>query len=156
MSEPATTVLFRRLRRRLNRHRIRALARELSRQVAAGRAFTCLLTGDAELRRLNREFLRRDYPTDVLAFPGPVAQDSACGGHFFSLGDLAISVPRAAAQAGRLGHSLEEEIGVLMLHGVLHLMGFDHERDRGRMARAEARWRRALGLPAGLTERGAS
>lgn len=160
MSAPATTVLFRRIRRRLHRNRLRALAREISRRVAAGRAFTCLVTGDAELRRLNRDFLGRDYPTDVLAFPSRVAQASAGSGGLQPavsaefLGDLAISLPRAAAQARRFGHSLEDEIAILMLHGLLHLMGFDHERDGGRMTRLEARWRRALSLPAGLTARG--
>jgi len=147
MPDPATTVLFGRIRRRLNRSRVRALARELSRRVAGGRAFTCLVTGDAELRRLNRQFLDRDYPTDVLAFPSGGLPPAP------SLGDIAISASRAAAQARRLGHPLEEEVGILMLHGLLHLLGFDHERDGGRMARVEARWRRVLGLPAGLTER---
>jgi len=70
------------------------------------------------------------------------------------LGDIAISVGRAAAQARPQGHPLEDEIGILMLHGLLHLLGYDHERDRGRMRRTEARWRKALGLPAGLVERG--
>jgi probable rRNA maturation factor len=151
MSDPATTVLFSRIRRRLNRNRVRTLARELSQQVAGGRAFTCLLTGDAELRRLNRDFLGRDYPTDVLSFP---ARGTGLQPVALHLGDIAISAARAAAQARRLRHSLEDELGILMLHGVLHLLGFDHERDRGRMARLEARWRRALGLPAGLTGRG--
>jgi probable rRNA maturation factor len=173
MSGPASTVLFRRIRRRMNRARVRQLARRLEREVAGGRAFTCLLAGDVELRRLNRAFLNRDCPTDVLSFPASGVSLQACGRlssrppgrpegrpqagkpapPLRSLGDIAISVGRAAAQARRHGHSLEDEIGILMLHGLLHLVGYDHERDRGRMARAEARWRRALGLPAGLTER---
>ncbi len=147
MSEPASTVLYRRIRRRLDRAQVRGLARELQRQVAAGCPFTCLLAGDAELRRLNRQFLGQDYPADVLSFP-------PAGTPVASLGDIAISVGRAAAQARRGGHDLEAEIGILMLHGLLHLLGYDHATDRGRMARAEARWRRKLGLPAGLTERG--
>jgi probable rRNA maturation factor len=69
------------------------------------------------------------------------------------LGDLAISWQRARAQAREFGHSTEAEIQVLMLHGLLHLMGLDHETDDGRMSRTERRWRRALGLPAGLIER---
>jgi len=95
------------------------------------------------LRRLNREFRGKDYPTDVLSFPGS-------DGH---LGDLAISAARARAQAREFGHTTEDELRILMLHGVLHLMGMDHEADNGRMARAERRWRRELGLPNGLIER---
>ena len=99
--------------------------------VAGGRRFSCLLTDDRELRRLNREFLGKDYPTDVLSFPEPGPDDF--------LGEMAISVERAEEQARSRGHRLEEEIGILMLHGVLHLLGMDHESDRGRMARAEKR-----------------
>ena len=69
------------------------------------------------------------------------------------MGEIAISCGRAAEQAAGFGHSSEDEIRVLMLHGVLHLLGMDHETDRGRMARAEAKWRAALGLPGGLIER---
>jgi probable rRNA maturation factor len=78
------------------------------------------------------------------AFPSPFAPH---------LGDVAISLPRARAQARTFGHTVEREIQILMLHGVLHLLGFDHETDRGRMARAEKRWRTRLGLPDGLIER---
>jgi probable rRNA maturation factor len=69
------------------------------------------------------------------------------------LGDLAISAARARAQAREFGHSTEDEVRLLMLHGVLHLLGMDHETDRGQMARAEKRWRKALGLANGLIER---
>jgi len=122
---------------------LRRFARKLQREVARGGRFDCLVTGDAELRRLNREFRGKDYPTDVLSFPGS-------DGH---LGDLAISAARARAQAREFGHTTEDELRILMLHGVLHLMGMDHEADNGRMARAERRWRRELGLPNGLIER---
>ena len=67
--------------------------------------------------------------------------------------DLAISFDRAAAQAAELGHSVEDELCILMLHGLLHLAGMDHETDGGAMKRTEARWRKRLGLPAGLIER---
>jgi len=107
--------------------------------------FHVRLTGDAELRRLNATFRGTDCPTDVLSFPAGGA----------GLGDIAISMGRARAQAARYGHSLEEEIRVLMLHGVLHLLGMDHETDGGRMRRAEMRWRRKLGLSLSLTERAA-
>jgi len=69
------------------------------------------------------------------------------------LGDIAISLPRARAQAHEFRHSTEREIQILMLHGLLHLLGLDHETDRGRMARVEKRWRVRLGLPNGLIER---
>jgi probable rRNA maturation factor len=81
----------------------------------------------------------------VLSFPEPGPDDF--------LGELAISVERAREQARLLGHTIEEETKILMLHGVLHLLGMDHEKDRGRMARAETRQRKKLGLPAGLIER---
>ena len=103
------------------------------REVAKGGRFDCLITGDAELRRLNREFRGKDYATDVLSFPA--ARRPAI------LGDLAISAARARAQAREFGHTTEDEIRILMLHGVLHLLGMDHETDGGRMARAEKRWR---------------
>ncbi|MBI1791597.1 MAG: rRNA maturation RNase YbeY [Acidobacteria bacterium] len=130
---------------RLRRGALRAFARRLSDHVAGGRRFQCLLTGDRELRRLNRQFLGHDYPTDVLSFPDPSPDGF--------LGELAISVDRAGAQARQYGHTLLDEIRILMLHGVLHLLGMDHETDGGRMARAETRWRRKLDLPAGLIER---
>jgi probable rRNA maturation factor len=112
--------------------------------VAGGRAFQCLVTDDRELRKLNRQFLGKDYPTDVLSFPEPGSG---------AIGELAISAQRAKAQAEEFGHPVVEEIRILMLHGVLHLLGMDHERDRGRMARAESLWRRKLGLPNSLIER---
>jgi probable rRNA maturation factor len=133
---------------RLPRRRLRALAEHLAGAIAGGRRFSCLLTDDRELRRLNREFLGKDYPTDVLSFPEPGSDDF--------LGEMAISVERAKEQARACGHSIEKEIAILMLHGLLHLTGLDHVTDRGRMARAEKRWRTKLGLPAGLIQRARS
>ncbi len=72
------------------------------------------------------------------------------------LGDIAISFPTARRQAAEYGMRVDQEIGILMLHGMLHLLGMDHHTDRGRMARAEAKWRAALGLPCGLIERARS
>jgi probable rRNA maturation factor len=120
--------------------------------LAKGRTFHCLITGDAELRRLNREFRGKDYVTDVLSFPSDTGLLARGGSHPY-LGDLAISLPRAKAQAREYGHRPEQEVQILMLHGVLHLLGMDHEADGGRMARAEKRWRTRLGLPSGLIER---
>ena len=121
----------------------------LCHRVLRGRTFACLVTTDAELQRLNRTFCRKDYPTDVLSFPA--APDNTLPQAY--LGDLAVSWQRARAQAADFGHTVETEIQVLMLHGALHLAGMDHETDRGQMSRAETRWRRTLGLPAGLIER---
>ena len=149
MSSPeGSSVVFRRTPVDVRPRAVQRFARKLQREVAKGRAFVCLITGDAELRRLNRDFRRKDQPTDVLSFPCvPGAPESS------ALGDLAISLGRARAQARRFGHTTEQEVRILMLHGLLHLLGMDHESDRGRMARAERRWRARLGLPNGLIER---
>jgi len=147
MAEPGPSPILFRRNIEVDRSKVRAFVRRLRDEVTAGRAFTCLLTNDAELRRYNFQFLRKDYATDVLSFPSPSPDGS--------LGELAISVERAREQAAGFGHSLEDEIKVLMLHGVLHLMGMDHERDGGRMRRSESSWRKALGLPGGLIERSA-
>ena len=138
-------LIFQRAGRGFARKRIQELAERIAAAVAGGRQFTCLLTDDRELRRLNREFLKKDYATDVLSFPSLDGEEP--------LGELAISADRAREQADEQGHAAEDEIGILMLHGVLHLLGLDHAKDRGRMARAERRWREHLGLPAGLIER---
>ena len=157
MSSPeGSTVTFRRVPAGLRRGPIERFARKLQTEAAKGRAFDCLITGDAELRRLNRDFLGKDYATDVLSFPAVsqprVPRRPPASGPL--LGGIAISLPRARAQAREFGHKPEQEIQILMLHGVLHLLGMDHESDRGRMARAEKRWRARLGLPPGLIERG--
>jgi probable rRNA maturation factor len=145
MPEAHSTLVSRRLPKGLARDDLKAFAARLEKCVAGGRPFTWLLTDDAELQRLNRQFLGRDYPTDVLSFPSAEGEGS--------IGEIAISLERAAEQARERGHSLRNEVEILLLHGVLHLLGMDHETDRGRMARAERRHRRELGLPAGLIER---
>jgi probable rRNA maturation factor len=146
-NEPAT-VTYEQLNWRLKRTELRHMAEQLSARVAGGLGFSCYVASGEALRKLNRDFRGKDESTDVLSFPSGAAQ----GAGF--LGDLAISIEHARVQAQALGHSVEQEIGVLMLHGVLHLMGMDHETDRGQMRRSEARWRRTFGLPASLTERG--
>jgi probable rRNA maturation factor len=112
---------------------------------------TVLLTSDTAIRKLNRQFRGKNKATDVLSFPaegsfpGPAAERI--------VGDLAISVPTALQQAKGQGHSLSTEVKVLMLHGLLHLKGYDHETDDGLMARRERLLRGKLGLPQGLIER---
>jgi probable rRNA maturation factor len=133
------------------RLRLRALSGFLESAAAAAKLrgeVSVLLTGDAHIRRLNRQFRRKDKPTDVLSFPAP----DIPGGQGLA-GDLAISVETAASQAKDLGHSLSVELQVLILHGLLHLAGYDHEQDSGQMARREATLRRRLGLSHGLIER---
>jgi probable rRNA maturation factor len=106
-----------------------------------------LITGDREMRRLNRRFRGKDRPTDVLSFPAAPAH----GGDF--AGDVAVSADIAARSAKRMRHSTAKEIKILTLHGILHLAGYDHERDRGQMARKEGQLRRLLKLPVGLIGR---
>ena len=138
-------VLFRRAPAELSRRNLERFARTLRGEVAGGAGFTCLIAGDSELRRLNRDFLGKDYPTDVLSFPDSSSPQT--------IGEIAISAARARKQAAVFSHSLENEICILMLHGLLHLLGLDHETARGQMARAEALWRQRLSLPEGLVER---
>ncbi len=151
MSPEGSTVTFRRISGTLHRRAVERFAKKLEEDVARGRGFDCLITTDAELRRLNRDFRGKDSITDVLSFPAQRLPGR--GGPPRRLGDLAISLPRARAQARQFGHDAEQEIEILMLHGLLHLLGMDHETDGGRMARAEKRWRARLGLPNGLIER---
>jgi probable rRNA maturation factor len=145
MSVDGPIVSFRRAGSGLPRADLRAFALALISDVSGGRQFECLITDDRELQRLNREFLGHDYPTDVISFPSGTAGGFA--------GEIAISAARAAEQAAEFGHTPAEEIKVLMLHGLLHLLGMDHEKDRGAMSRAEKRWRKHFSLPATLTER---
>ena len=108
-----------------------------------------LLTTDATQRGLNRRFRGKNKPTDVLSFPTESNAPSA--GKI--AGDLSISVPTARRQAFQQQHSLSTEVKVLILHGVLHLAGYDHETDSGQMARRERTLRTRLRLPGGLIER---
>jgi probable rRNA maturation factor len=107
---------------------------------------TVLLTTDTGIRSLNRRFRGKNKSTDVLSFP---VEDRSYG----EAGDLAISVETASRQAAEHGHSLGTEMKVLMLHGLLHLAGHDHEADRGEMAKLEAKLRARLKLKQGLIER---
>ena len=116
-----------------------------------------LLTTDSAIRKLNRQFRGKNTATDVLSFPAlepSQVSNSRPGAHASRLaGDLAISVETARKQAAACGHSLGMELKVLMLHGLLHLAGYDHETDGGEMARNENALRAKLGLPQGLIER---
>ncbi len=128
---------------------------------------TIALVSDRALRRLNRIFRGIDRPTDVLSFPserlhvtGRARRRKDAGLRpeilrgLRPLGDIAIATGVARRQAREQGHSLQTELRVLALHGILHLLGYDHEADRGRMQRVEERLRRRAGLPSGLIARG--
>jgi probable rRNA maturation factor len=112
---------------------------------------TVLLTTDAAIRKLNKKFRGKDKATDVLSFPA-ISVPGFKGAEALA-GDLAVSVPTALRQAVEQGHALSVEVKVLILHGLLHLAGYDHETDTGRMARRERLLRGRLGLPQGLIER---
>jgi probable rRNA maturation factor len=134
---------------RAARPRRRELARFLRQAIrATGLAgeVSVLLTGDEAIRALNHKYRRKDKATDVLSFPAAEMAEGVAG-------DLVISLETALMQAEERGHTLEMEIKVLLLHGLLHLAGYDHETDNGTMHRKEAGLRRELGLKAGLIER---
>jgi probable rRNA maturation factor len=106
---------------------------------------TIVLTDDARLHQLNREYLGVDAPTDVLSFPASET-DPETGARY--MGDILISVPRAQAQADAAGHPLESEVQLLVVHGVLHLLGHDHAEpeEKARMWRAQSEILEHLGL----------
>ncbi len=153
----------------------RALARWLE-AVAPARArgeVTLAVVSDAEMRRLNRRFARADHATDVLSFPSDAtpprraratrrgaSEPAGIPGRRLAppshLGDIVIASGVATRQAREAGHSLDTEQRILALHGLLHLLGYDHDVDDGRMARLERRLRRKGGLEEGLIERGRS
>lgn len=120
---------------------------DVQRQVARS-PFSVRLVSDRSIRRFNKQFRGQDKATDVLSFPAGEGQ-----GEEHYLGDILISVETARKNATRFGVKLDQELKLLALHGILHLMGYDHESDRGQMARLESKWRLRLGLPVSLIER---
>jgi len=121
-------------------------------------AVNVLLTSSAEMKSLNRRFRGKNKPTDVLSFPAEFQAPSNVRNNLRrdDAGEIAISVEIAAQNARALGHSPAQEVKILVLHGILHLCGYDHECDNGEMARREQQLRAALQLPAGLIERAES
>jgi probable rRNA maturation factor len=109
-----------------------------------------LLATDTTIRTLNRDFRKKDKTTDVLSFP---AVDDHPGKGRKLAGDMAVSLETAARQAEEHGHTLQVEVKILLLHGLLHLAGYDHETDTGQMARKESALRKQFDLPAGLIQR---
>jgi probable rRNA maturation factor len=120
-------------------------------------AVTVLVTSDAAIRELNRRFRHKDKATDVLSFPAEdFSHSGAKNGDIRApriAGDLAVSIETASRQAEAFGHALTVELNILVLHGLLHLAGLDHETDAGEMAARERELRNEFGLPAGLIQR---
>jgi probable rRNA maturation factor len=141
----AVTVEIRKAVRGLDASRLERFAGSAQRAVGLRGEVAVVLTSSSEMKRMNGWFRGKNKPTDVLSF---VAEDIR--GY---AGDISISADIAKQNADRLGHPLEDEIKVLVLHGMLHLAGYDHENDKGEMARKEQQLRIKLGLPATLTER---
>jgi len=113
-------------------------------------ALSVLVTSSVQMQELNHRFRGKNKPTDVLSFPAMPELKMRFAG------DVAISAEIATHNAKRLGHTVADEIRILALHGVLHLAGYDHENDDGKMERKEERLRKSLGLPVGLIERNGS
>ena len=143
-SEPPDWFTNRQRSVRFDQARLLRFAATLRRRLGRGREFAVCIASDEVLRRANARFRGKRATTDVLSFPDHEGN---------RLGDILISAGRARTQARLLRHSVDEELRILLLHGMLHLLGYDHERDRGDMRRLEQVWRRRLRLPAGLIER---
>ena len=124
-----------------------AFLNRLAADLAQRREFAVLVSSDDAVRTANRQFRGISKTTDVLSFPD---------GEDGRLGDILISAGRAQAQAARYGLSVEDELKTLALHGLLHLLGYDHETDNGRMGARETKLRKRYGLPSGLIERARS
>ncbi len=137
-----TTVLNRQRGRRVATGGLSRFLQRLGAELGTARAtsIALCLVSDRRMRQYNREFRGCDATTDVLSFPDGTP-DRAGSVH---LGDIVISVATAARQARDCGHSLPRELRVLALHGYLHLLGYDHERDRGEMMRVQRRIQRKL------------
>jgi len=122
----------------------RAALAVLARQSIDG-DLTIVLTDDAQLHELNRDYLNIDAPTDVLSFPASETDPKTARRY---LGDILISVPRAEEQARAAGHAPEAEVQLLVVHGTLHLLGFDHagDDDKARMWKVQAEILERIGL----------
>lgn len=123
---------------------LKRFATQAQRLVGLGGEVSVYITSSREMQEFNRRYRRKNQPTDVLSFPAAVPGVG---------GDVAISLEIADSNAAQMGHSLEIEVKILILHGMLHLAGYDHETDAGEMRAREAALRLQLGLPVGLIER---
>jgi probable rRNA maturation factor len=145
-ARPVNVIIFRRPVTGLSEASLARFVTRARRVARLKKKANVLVTTSRELQELNRRFRGKNRPTDVLSFPEePGIVDFA--------GDVAISADIASRNAAELGHTTAAEIKILALHGILHLAGYDHERDEGEMARKEERMRKVLGLPGGLIGR---
>jgi len=132
--------------RRIQKAALETFVKQAQKAVGLRGTVSILLADDEELEHLNTAFRGKNKPTDVLSFPA----DELAVGH---AGDIAISLETAARQATEFGHSLQNEVKILLLHGLLHLNGMDHETDEGEMAVRETKLRVKLKLPVTLIAR---
>lgn len=143
--------IFNRQRRvAIEMHDLEEFANRVTRAVRlAPDSFAVCLVSDAEMARMNWKFRGKQGATDVLSFPADSSRNGrrgAAAGKAVFLGDIAIAPQTARRNARRFRRTLADELRILLLHGVLHLMGYDHETDSGQMERHEMRLRRQLGI----------
>ncbi len=136
---PAINLFNRQRKIKLEPVFLKVFLEELSSRLQLEKGFSVVVVSDSRMREFNRKYAGKDYPTDVLSFP--CADDPGMDEGY--LGDIIISAESAASQAA---NGLEHELKILALHGLLHLVGYDHEADRGQMKRLENQIRRDLGL----------
>jgi len=134
-------IIFERVLEGVSRRTLERFARKTQELTGVTGEVDVLIAGNRRLQKLNRHFRKRNRPTDVLSFPRAEG------------GDIAVSADMALANARRYRHRAAQEIKVLILHGMLHLAGYDHENDDGQMARKENKLRAQLKLPASLIDR---
>lgn len=133
----------------ISRAALDAFVRRVQKHIGLEGQVSLLFADDATLRKLNREYRGQNKSTDVLSFPSI----QIAGAPLLATGDLAVSLDTAARQASEHGHTLLIELKILLLHGLLHLAGFDHESDSGEMLQRETDLRAHFRLPTGLIER---
>jgi probable rRNA maturation factor len=141
-------IIFEKTMEGVSRPALERFARRAKKLARTSGEVDILIAGDRRLRELNRRFRGKNKPTDVLSFSRNGSADAG--------GDIAISAEYARRSARLHGHSSSDELKILILHGMLHLAGHDHESDQGEMAGVEAQLRQELKLPGSLTERAAS
>jgi probable rRNA maturation factor len=145
-----SVVIFRKRVAGLNRSSLERFVSRARRALRLRSPVNVLVTSSREVRTLNRGFRKIDRPTDVLSFPSGALPKN----HLPRIaGEIVLSADIARQSAARLGHPVASEIKILVLHGLLHIAGYDHERDNGRMAALEKRLRLQLKLEPGLIER---